>query len=797
MSGLASRFLLLGLILISVQLSASPDSIPKYGTLEGEVIDAQTGGTVPWATVGVVDGLARVRADSTGRFVIANLPPGTYAIRTSHVGYRARTIDDVQVKAGEITRIKVEIDLEAVNVKTIVVTPGRFNLGAEPTAPQTLSREEITSVPQLADDFFRSTVRLPGMASNDFSTRFTVRGGEYDEILVTLDGLELYEPFHMKDFDGGAISILDGTVVEGIDLITGGFPAKYGNKMSGVFDIRSRSEIPEKTSLSAGLSLINLRALANGPLPNRKGSWMFSIRRGYIDVALKLAGGDNEMKPRYYDLFGKLDYRLGENHVLTIDALHALDTYSYVGNGEDANDTLKTEYSNTYGWVTLDSKFHPRLTAQTAASVGHLSRARHGQQYLSGVEVLAHRVSDEASFDFFGLKTDWEYQISDELLFQGGIDYRPLSSDYDYSSRRYIYEWEQTPTGWVYALQRIDTTVTVMEPDGHRLGAYVSTRFNIGQAFTAEVGWRYDKTSYSGDDLSSPRIGGVYRFSPSTALRAAWGEYYQSQGIHEIAVSDGERTFSPAQKAEHYMLGFEHRLITGTELRVELYHKKYHHLRPDLRNAQNPIELFPEHEEDRQIVFRESAASKGLEIYLKRDVGGKVAWWASYAYAKVEERIDSIYYPTWNTSGYFRETLNSPRDLTNTFYCDVVYRPSPNWQVNAAFQYHTGWPFTDLRLVRAQVSPGEYVNYITPDREWADRFEPFHRLDLRLSRHFRWGKGQLKLFVEMLNAYGRENVRTYSYLAIDTPSGTQLLRDADECWFGRIPSFGVSYDLEL
>jgi hypothetical protein len=765
--------------------------------LEGEVIDSQTGGTIPWATVAVVNGLARVRADSTGRFVIDNLPPGEYAIRTSHVGYQARTIGGIEIKAGEVTRIKVEIVLEAINVKTIIVTPGRFNLGAEPTAPQTLSREEITSVPQLADDFFRSTVRLPGMASNDFSTRFTVRGGEYDEILVTLNGLELHDPFHMKDFDGGAISILDGTVVEGIDLITGGFPAKYGNKMSGVFDIRSRREIPEKTTLSAGLSLINLRALANGPLPNRKGSWMFSVRRGYIDVALELAGGDSEMKPRYYDLFGKVDYHLGANHVAAVNVLHARDTYEYVGDGNDAYDTLKTEYDNSYGWLTLDSKLLPRLTGQTVASVGRLSRSRHGQQFLSSFEVLAHRVSDEASFDFFGLKTDWDYQLSNVLLFQGGVDYRPQNSDYDYSSLRFIYEWEQTPTGWVYALQRVDTTATEMEPDGHRLGAYVSTRFNIGQPFTAEVGWRYDKASYSGDDLTSPRIGGVYRFSPSTALRAAWGEYYQTQGIHEIAVSDGEKSFSPAEKAEHYMLGFEHRLITGTELRLELYHKKYHHLRPDLRNAGNPIELFPEHEEDREIVFRESAVSKGFEVYLKRDVGGKVAWWASYAYARVEERIDSIYFPMSNTSGYFRETLNSPRDLTNTFYCDVVYRPSPNWQVNAAFQYHTGWPFTDLRLVRAQVSPGEYVNFITPDREWAARFEPFHRLDLRLSRHFRWGQGQLKLFVEMLNVYARENVRTYSYMAIDTPTGTQLLRDADEHWFGRIPSFGVSYDLEL
>ena len=781
------------------QVAAESGSSQKYGSLEGQVTDSMNGDPLPWATVTIVNGLGRVRADSTGRFIITDLPPGTYALRVSHVGYQTRTSGQIEVKAGETSVARMELTLETTSIKTIVVTPGRFNLGAEPTSPQTLSREEITSVPQLADDFFRSTVRLPGMASNDFSTRFTVRGGEYDEILVTLDGLELYEPFHMKDFDGGAISILDGSVIEGIELITGGFPAKYGNKLSGVFDINTRREVPERSTLSAGISLINLRALAEGPLPNRKGSWMFSVRRGYIDVVLSLVGASNEMKPRYYDILGKVDYQLGASHVLGVHMLHARDTYSYVGEdySEDANDTLNSEYSNSYAWVTLDSRLHPRLTARTVASVGRLNRSRKGQQYLSGVEVVAHRVSDDAGSSFGALKTDIDYEISNQLLVQWGAEYRPLRSDYDYLSRRFAYEWQPAPGGWEYTLVRIDTTDTRMEPKGHQLGAYISTRLNIGKPFTAEVGWRYDKASYSSDEVTSPRVGGVYRFNPGTSLRAAWGEYYQSQGIHEILVSDGESSFSRAQKAEHYMAGFEHRFVTGTELRIELYHKKYHNLRPDLRNAQNPIELFPEHEEDRQIVYRGSAVSKGIEFYLKRDAGTRLSWWTSYAYAKVEEAVDSIFYPLQNTSGYFRETLNSPRDLTHTFYFDVVYRPSSNWQVNAAFQYHTGWPFTDLRLLRVRVGPGEYVNFITPDREWAARFEPFHRLDLRLTRHFRWGNGQLKLFAELLNVYGRKNVRTYSYLALDTPRGTTLVREPEEYWFGRMPSFGVSYEVAL
>jgi len=792
-------FYFLGVLLILVvgQAVASPAPPPNRGTIEGDVIDAETGHSVPWATIALVDGFTRLLADSAGSFTLAGLLPGSYVVRITHVGYQTKVTAAVEVVAGETSRIHVTLTPDPATVKTIVVSPGRFNLGAEPVTHQTLSREEITSVPQLADDFFRSTIRLPGMAGNDFSTKFTVRGGEYEEVLVTLDGLEIHEPFHMKDIDGGAISIIDGSTIQGVDLMTGGFPAQYGDKMSGVYGIRSFSPPPEKTSLSAGISLINMRALARGPLANGKGSWLASVRRGYIDVALKLAAGDTEMQPRYYDLFGKVNYQLGRNHMLAAHVLHAKDDFSYIGTGDDSNDTLLADYSNSYVWLRLHSSYHPRLNSQTILSIGQLTRSRHGQQYNTGNDWLEHSVFDEADSRFLGFKTDFEFEATDEVLLQWGFDSRWLWSEYDYDSRRYIYGYQVTPAGAIPYLARVDTTATMTEPKGTRLGGYLSTRFNFGKPFTGEVGWRYDRADYTGDDLISPRVAGVYRFNPWTSVRAAWGKYYQIEGIHEMAVADAETDFFPAQLAEHYVAGLEHRFLSGTEARLELYYKKYKRLRPDHRNSQNPIELFPEHENDRQVVYRQSAFSKGVEIYVKRDVGSRVSWWASYSFARVEEKLDSLYYTLPDVSDYFGETLNSPRDLTHTFYCDVAYRPSPNWQLNAAFQYHTGWPRTDVRLVRVQTSPGEYVNFINAGREWSARFEPFHRLDVRLSRHFRIGQGRLKLFVELLNVYNRKNVRTYSYTVIETPDTAYVSTQPDEYWFGLMPSFGVSYEVGI
>ena len=137
--------------------------------------------------------------------------------------------------------------------------------------------EEVETIPQFGEDIFRAVTRLPGITGDDFSAKFTVRGGENDQVLVRVDGVELYDPFHLMDIGGGALSIIDVGLIEGVDLLTGGYPAEYGDKLSGVFDVRTRTPQPGRTHAAVGLSMMNARALIEGG--SERSSWLVSARR--------------------------------------------------------------------------------------------------------------------------------------------------------------------------------------------------------------------------------------------------------------------------------------------------------------------------------------------------------------------------------------------------------------------------------------------------------------------------------------------------------------------------------------
>jgi len=776
----------------NISLAESP-SQSGLGSIQGTVVSAPSGEPLGWATVEIVEEHHRISADAQGGFRFAGLNPGTYSVRVGYVGYESRLIEGIDVIAGEISPVVIELVPKPVTLKSIVVSPGSYTImGTEPTVHQTFSREEITTFPQLGDDLFRSVVRLPGIRGNDFSARFEVRGGENEEMLVRLDGLELYEPFHMKDFDGGSLSIIDAAAVESIDLMAGGFPAKHGDKMSGVLDIRSRAVPPGKTRISAGMSLMNLRALAEGSFGGGRGTWLVSGRRGFMDVVLGLVSPDETIKPQFYDLFAKTSYVLNSHHVLSFDFLRAYDNLEFISADSGTYpDTLLSGYGDTHFWSRLTSEIHPRLTAQTLIATGQSNHRRRGQDLEDELDLPRLVVNEDERTDYIDLKTDWQYEVNDRLLLEFGAEGRDLRADYDYCGREFIYDVEWRDGGWYIYLKQIDTTGVALRPHGQKYGTYLSSRFQVGKPFVLEAGWRYDHASYTGDNLNSLRLGTVYQVRPGTSVHAAWGNYYQIEGIQEISAVDGERGFYPAQKADHYVIGFRHQLPTGTDFRLEAYYKKYSSLRPDHRNSVSRIEMYPELEWDRQTVYCEGTVARGIEVYLKHDVGGKLSCYANYAYARVRDSVGSIYFRSSDSTAPYNRMLPSPRDVRHTLYLDLIYRPGPAWQFNLAFQYHTGWPYTSAYLLQVEDPPGLLRSILMPGEQWGSRYAPFHRLDFRLNRFFSVVGGRLNVFAEVLNIYGRENVRGYSYW-VDR-SG-ELLTFPDY-WFGVMPSLGVSYDI--
>jgi outer membrane receptor for Fe3+-dicitrate len=260
---------------------------------------------------------------------------------------------------------------------------------------------------------------------------------------------------------------------------------------------------------------------------------------------------------------------------------------------------------------------------------------------------------------------------------------------------------------------------------------------------------------------------------------------------------DGETEYLPAEEAEHWVAGLQHDFDNGVHLRIEGYYKKYSDLRPDFRSSFDDIEMFPELEYDRTVVYRADSRSRGLELYLKRDTRGKLSWWASYALAKFEDDVYAIEFRPEDVTVAYDRNLPTPNDQRHTLYFDLSYRPSHKWQFNLALQFHTGWPYTGVHTVEVPISGGDTYVYLQAEEQLSSRHGSYKRVDLRVNRYFRVGKGRITAFVELINVFGFDNVRSYIYEILPGgPKGYYLEAEAEN-WFGRLPSFGVAYEVNL
>jgi outer membrane receptor protein involved in Fe transport len=651
----------------------------------------------------------------------------------------------------------------------IIVTSSLYNIRYEQSGSHNfLDRELATKMPDLGDEPLRAVARLPGTSGGGISTRSHIRGGLQNEQLFLLDGLRLYEPYHMKDFHSIA-TIVDQNVIAGIDFYSAGYQARYGDRMSGVVDISLR-EPPAKTETELALSFFNTSAMSRGRFGGHDtGDWLVSGRRANLDVLAEVVDPAYGA-PRYQDYLGHIGWNLGA-HYLSANGLFAFDKISI--SEADGSERANARYTNDVVWLKAESTWGDDVRSSTILSATRIENRRDGVTDKPGV--IAGVVDDEREFRSLALKQDWQYGVTDRWLLSSGFELKRLDAHYRYSASRTI----SPPFDQILGNEPTESRAVELSPSGAQYSAYAELRWRPVERLTLDAGLRWDQQTYTtaaDDEQVSPRVNLLYRAGEATELRLAFGEYYQAQEINELQISDGLTEFHPAQRAQHLVASLEHSFDARFNLRLEAYRKKYRSLMPRFENIFDPLVLIPELQIDRARIDADSAVAEGFEFSLNGERLNDLSWWASYSWSRSTDTIAG-------------RTLERNWDQTHTLSAGVSIDWG-KWGASAAALLHTGWPKTIL-LAESVTNTDGSVGLEVEVEPGNGRYAAFQSLDLRVSRSFEPPKGDLTAFLEVTNAYNRENPCCTEYTVPPDASGNPFLQAKEGTWLPLVPSLGL------
>ncbi len=251
---------------------------------------------------------------------------------------------------------------DASRIETIIVTGTRHRFAAiGPEPANVLSSEELDRLPALGGDSLRSANLLPGMSSMGVSVSPKIRGGLEDEVLVLLDGVEIIDPYHFANYQN-LFSAIDPRVIDDVDVYSGGFPARYGNRMSGVMEIDSLEQ-RDKPTAEVGLSMYSAFANARNANPDSDTTWLASARYGASDLLIQRLGLQSG-QPYFSDALFRVGHSFDPDAKLYFGGLVVDEDVSL----NDAGQRAKWKTNGTYLWSRFDARLDDRFTSSTVVS---------------------------------------------------------------------------------------------------------------------------------------------------------------------------------------------------------------------------------------------------------------------------------------------------------------------------------------------------------------------------------------------------------------------------------------------
>ncbi|MBC8377486.1 MAG: TonB-dependent receptor [FCB group bacterium] len=732
------------------------------GVVSGRIIDSNTQESLPGVNV-VIDGTRLgAAADGDGYFIIRDVPLGEYRLHIRMVGYKAKILRQVLVAADQNTELQIELEAISIEMGAVTVTRGKREGAGERLNPsqRELEPREIMTLAGGGEDIFRGITTMPGViARSDASAQFYVRGGTPDQNLIIVDDVPVFNPYRLKAL-GGPISMFNPDVVEYVELLPGGFSAQYGDKLSSVLIARNREGSRFENLGKASMSLIDVRMLAEGPLPGsgEEGSWLLSGRRTYYDVLLDRMADvpTGTVFPNFKDIQGKVVYDLSPEQKIRVNFSDSreemiLTELEIDGEGEDL-DLFEDE-----DFFTLSNNIDSRLTsvgwmnAFSDVSLSNLTLSRFNDTWTMNLKAGDFHYSPVIDMRKMEIREDLTHILTPRHTLKTGITVSDLITDIGISmtmdSSAY---YEQNPDD-----RRVDDGAILdrdirLQNASSMSGMYIQDQWIlIPPVLTVLAGFRGDYSTYTQEWVYSPRLSATYNLNYQTSLHLGWGHYYQAPNFvslferfeRSIEWNLFETITLGTEKAEHSLFGIEYHPSEKYVTKLEGYYK-------DLKN------LVVQHDSTYNFIPDNSGEgfAYGAEVFLqKRDLpNSKLSGWLSYSYSVSKEKGEQPYY-------YYREfdqrhtfSLVGRYNLYNRMYLDIQY------------SYGSGFPWTPPRYDSQGHVLRDADGEIRFEEKNTARYPVYQRLDLRMSMlGDLFGDYKVEWYLELINALDHENIYEY------------------------------------
>lgn len=722
----------------------------QTGVLSGRVTSDE--GPVPAVNILLVDTNIGTVTNLEGYYYLDLIPPGEYRVRFSMVGYETRFVD-VTIDAGGRSEITIELNETVIEVDEVEVL-GRLSRDASDTKTSVIDLDpgDAKILPGAAEDVMRTLQSLPGvLAPNDFSSQLVVRGSTPDQNLIIIDNVEIFNPYRLY----GAVSMFNPDAVDDINLITGGFPAKYGDRLSAVLDVSNREgSRSESFTGSLNASIISANLVLEGKNPfDIKGSWMFNSRRTYYDLIIepfaKSAGlvEENVTFPNFYDFQTKLTFGPFDGHKFILTGIYSADGVDVVsGNERRTPDSVSVNNITKNDVASLSWHYAPQDNM--------LNQAIFSWYRVSGITGLDSEVLDPSlnrnDFEEFEADTLSPYLLN--FKFDSDFSFRKFSFDdkftllwddhvfeagfgFDLMRTTIKFDFELDPQveAFLQSNPNIRSSISDLQDikDYNRYRFYFQNKFAFGDKIFLQPGLRVDYYDILSKYYYAPRLAFSFGLDDVTTLRAVYGHYYQSPGYEKLrdrgVFFDLSAQYTDrlnAEKAVHYVLGIERWLTAEWDLRIEGYYKDFIDIIIPFRTYGSKFytEQIPGGDPYQpegwtrpvpvgtdsltQIPVNGSyGESYGFEVLLakrNKTPDSQLSGWISYSFAFANRFENSDIIP-------FRF------DQRHTVNLVLDYRIDEVWNVGLRWQYGSGFPFTEPVGVKPRVIMVDTDGDLVPD----------------------------------------------------------------------------------